>query len=207
MVTAPLLAEQLSGMLSPVGLERRRLNALFAAAAGLCLGTRCALRVLAAERGTLASSPVAAVDVLLRERLDKEHGFHHFDWGGYLVFRGVPSYVDGRLEPFLVRGIFDRYLDIESHGDLEALERMHVRWLLTKPGSRLSAAAARRSDWERIFSDPMSELLAATRGVGFPSHSCGSTRAGEAPHTARTEVAGDLARRASGPRGLSGSGG
>jgi hypothetical protein len=158
MVTAPLLAEQLSGMLAPAGLERRGLNACVAGAAVLTLGAMCGLRIFAAERETLATSPVAAVGVLLREGLDQERGFHHFDWGGYLVFRGVPSYVDGRLEPFIARGIFARYLDIESRGDLDALERMRVRWLLTKPGSRLSAAAARRSCWKRIFRDRMSEL-------------------------------------------------
>ncbi|MGC4118330.1 MAG: hypothetical protein QM765_28005 [Myxococcales bacterium] len=116
-VAAPLFAEQLSGVLSPKGLTNRKLNAAVAAIAMVLLGGIGLVHVATTELDVRATAPVAAVDRLRREGLQGERGFHYFDWGGYLVFRDVPSYVDGRLEPFLGSGVFERYLAIEEKGD------------------------------------------------------------------------------------------
>jgi len=116
------------------------------------------MRVAAADLEVRATAPVAAVDALRREGLHQQRGFHLFDWGGYLVFREVPSYVDGRLEPFLSSGVFERYLAIEQQGDLAALDAQGVRWVLTRPGLPISKALGVGDDWERLFSDQASEL-------------------------------------------------
>ena len=158
LVAAPLLAEQLSGVVSPNGLRNEKLNAVVAGLAVVLLGGMCGLRIFTAELDVRANAPVAAVDVIRRENLQNERGFHFFDWGGYLVFRDVPSYVDGRLEPFLGSGVFKRYLAIEENGDLGALDRDQVHWILTRPGFPIAKAAAGSPAWVRIFADRTSEL-------------------------------------------------
>ncbi len=158
LVAAPLLAEQLAGVLSADGLANRKLNAAVAGIAVVLLGGIAAFRLAVTELDVRATAPVAAVDALRREGLQGERGFHFFDWGGYLVFRDVPSYVDGRLEPFLGSGVFARYLAIEEKGDLAALEEDGVRWLLTKPGFPVAKAAAQSQEWQQVHRDPLAEL-------------------------------------------------
>ncbi|HEY3447357.1 MAG TPA: hypothetical protein VGK67_13380 [Myxococcales bacterium] len=158
-VAAPLLAEQLAGILSPEGLSNRRLNAVVAGLAVVLLGGMSAFRIAVTDLDVRATAPVAAVDTLRRENLQTGRGFHFFDWGGYLVFRDVPSFVDGRLEPFLgAGGVFERYLAIEEKGDLDALEKADVRWILTRPGFPIAEAAAKSAGWERIHRDALAEL-------------------------------------------------
>ncbi|MBI5549602.1 MAG: hypothetical protein HY901_37425 [Deltaproteobacteria bacterium] len=159
LVAAPLLAEQLAGIVSPRGLREERLNLAVAAVAVLLLGGVGALRLAgtAAEIRTIA--PIAAVDLLRARGLEKEPGFHYFDWGGYLVFRDVPTYVDGRLEPFLgSSNIFARYLEIERKGDVTRLEGEGVRWVLARPGTPIATGVAQRPGWTRLFNDAGSEL-------------------------------------------------
>ncbi|MCA9946363.1 MAG: hypothetical protein KC449_22925, partial [Anaerolineales bacterium] len=54
-----------------------------------------------------ARYPVAAVDYLQETGLDEARGYNSYNWGGYLIWRGVPVFVDGRADvygdPFLLR--------------------------------------------------------------------------------------------------------
>jgi len=56
---------------------------------------------LRANADVIASRyPVAAVDFLARTGLLTEHGYNPYDWGGYLIWRRVPVFIDGRAEVY-----------------------------------------------------------------------------------------------------------
>jgi hypothetical protein len=44
--------------------------------------------------------PVAAVDFLERTGLIEKHGYNPYDWGGYLIWRRVPVFIDGRADVY-----------------------------------------------------------------------------------------------------------
>lgn len=157
-IAAPLLAEQLSSLLSRKGLDKPRVNLAVAAAATLMLGGIMLARMRLIPLDVQREIPVDAVDALERSGLAEERGFNFFDFGGYLVFRKIPTLVDGRLEPFLHAGVFDRYVALEEHADVEALEKDGVRWILAHTGTRMAAAAAARPGWRALRRDELGEL-------------------------------------------------
>jgi len=56
---------------------------------------------LRANSAVIASMyPVAAVDFLARTGLLEKHGYNPYDWGGYLIWRRVPVFIDGRADVY-----------------------------------------------------------------------------------------------------------
>jgi hypothetical protein len=157
-VAAPVLAEQLSPLVSPKGLTRPLVNLAVALVALVMLGGVSLARLRLIPLDVRAQIPVEAVNQLERSGLSHERGFNYFDFGGYLVFRQIPTFVDGRLEPFLHAGVFERYVQIEERADLEALEQDGVRWILAQTGTRVAAAAAARPGWRALHRDAVGEL-------------------------------------------------
>ena len=159
LVAAPALAGALAGALPrrPL-LERRGPNALVAALGVGLLGSLCVARIVRWRAAVAALEPVAAAELLLSSPAAGARGFHHYDWGGYLLFRGLPSYVDGRLEPFRDDGVLARYLSIERRGDVAALEAENVRWVLDRPDWPLARALRGSAGWRLAYRDGRSEL-------------------------------------------------
>ena len=77
-------------------------------------------------------------------------------FGGYLIFQGVPTFIDGRIEmygdPFL-----RRYLAVE-HGATpaleEALKQYGIAWTLLHPQDGAVAALDHLSGWRRAYTGP-----------------------------------------------------
>ena len=168
-VAAPALAGPLGAWFSPEGfLENRRVNAAVAALAMLLFGAIGVERLRAWPMDIRTAAPVEAVEALECAGLAGTRGFAYFDWGGYLVFRRIDTYVDGRLEPFLDSGIFDRYLEVERTGDMAWLEANQVRWLLEKARSPLDRAAEGRPGWHLGYRDQGSVLWLRDAAAGNP---------------------------------------
>jgi hypothetical protein len=158
-VAAPVLAEQLSSLLSRKGLSKPGVNLAVAASAALVLGGVMLARVQLIPLDVRSEIPVDAIDELERSGLAQERGFNFFDFGGFLVFRKIPTLVDGRLEPFLHAGVFDRYVALETRGDVESLEKEGVRWILARTGTRMAAVAAARPGWRPLHRGEIGELF------------------------------------------------
>ena len=157
-IAAPVLAEQLAARMSPRGFENRAANAAIAAAAALFLGAIGAVKLAAAPQQLRAEYPIDAVEALERSGAATARGFNYFDFGGYLVYRRIPTFIDGRLEPFLETGLFDRYVLLERQGDPVALEGQGICWALLSPGSPLDLALNEREGWSLEHEDPLAVL-------------------------------------------------
>jgi hypothetical protein len=79
-----------------------------------------------------------------------------YEFGGYLIFVGVPPFVDGRADlygdAFLTR--FNRALNLGDTDLLpQLLDRYHAGWTLLPPGMPAVALLDRLPGWHRLYAD------------------------------------------------------
>ncbi|MBS1189191.1 MAG: hypothetical protein H6R10_983 [Rhodocyclaceae bacterium] len=79
---------------------------------------------------------------------------YHF--GGYLIFAGIPPYIDGRADmygdPFLAA--YGRALRLEASDSLpQLLESHHIGWTLLAPEVPAIALLDRLPGWRRLYAD------------------------------------------------------
>jgi hypothetical protein len=76
-------------------------------------------------------------------------------FGGYLAFRGVPTFIDGRIEmygnDFLAEDVAAERGDAPVLKDL--LARYRIGWTLLLPQSGAAAVMDRQEGWERVYAD------------------------------------------------------
>jgi len=82
--------------------------------------------------------------------------FNDYMFGGYLIFAGVKTFMDGRAELYF-NGLFEKTHDAELGSDdapfLQLLDRYHVTWALLMPGSAGIAKLSRSPHWKEIYQD------------------------------------------------------
>jgi len=158
-IAAPIAAQYIDPFMRSLRFQRPALNTTIAAVTLLLLGAIAVKGVREADSEVFSNTPVRAVSVLEELGIAQSRGFNYFDWGGYLVMRKIPTFIDGRLEPFLRIGVFDEYIAIEQRGDAAALEAKAVRWALTPPQTRLARALTQRQGWQLAYSDDLASVF------------------------------------------------
>ncbi len=99
-------------------------------------------------------TPGAALDAARRLGLSGPV-FNGETFGGYLVFRGVPTFIDGRVEMYGNDFLATDYR-AERGGEAvlsEILERYHIAWTLLAPGIGAVGVIDRLPGWERVYAD------------------------------------------------------
>lgn len=78
-----------------------------------------------------------------------------YDFGGYLIFSGIPPFVDGRIDLYGDAFMRDYADALAAKGDalLRLLERYKVNWALLAPGTAAVAVLDRLPGWERVYAD------------------------------------------------------
>jgi hypothetical protein len=155
----PIAAWIGSAPLSAVGLTVARLAApahrpavalVFAAAAAISLPVL--LRPI--ERRDDSVTPGAALAAAAQMRL-KGPVFNSEGFGGYLVFSGIPTFIDGRIELY-GDAFLARYLEAER-GDETALVallgRYGITWTLLAPEQGATQRLDNLQGWRRVYSD------------------------------------------------------
>ena len=81
--------------------------------------------------------------------------FSDYDFGGYLIFEGVPVFVDGRIDLYGDDFMRSYAAALEGEGDAlpRLLDRYRVAWTLLKPDEAAVAALDRDPAWERVYAD------------------------------------------------------
>ncbi|WP_439393075.1 hypothetical protein ACRQ5Q_27710 [Bradyrhizobium sp. PMVTL-01] len=104
-------------------------------------------------------SPKGAVDYILEHNLNGNI-YNSYNFGGYLIFRGLPTFVDGR-------NVFDDGFMDENWTIVAARPREFIRYLdkyrvsigLVAPDSLEAHEFRASSDWIPVYSDDISELF------------------------------------------------
>ena len=94
---------------------------------------------------------IARSDLATAERVLNDYGF-----GGYLIFAGIPTFIDGRGElyggPFIDR--YNRALALIDLGDfLKLLDEYKIGATLLAPNTPAVAMLDRLPEWQRVYGD------------------------------------------------------
>jgi hypothetical protein len=102
--------------------------------------------------------PVAAVDYLDASGLADERGYNSYNWGGYLIWRGVPVFVDGRADVYgddflhYYRRTFD--MTDQWRGPLDEFA---IRYVIMEAASPLNTLLA-TAGWQRVYADDVAHV-------------------------------------------------
>ena len=105
-------------------------------------------------RGDDAVTPASALAAAQRLGLSGRV-FNAERFGGYLVFAGVPTFIDGRIEmygnDFLAREVAAEYGDVATLATL--LDQYRIDWTLLPPQSGAAKALDHMPGWRRLYAD------------------------------------------------------
>jgi len=107
-----------------------------------------------------ARYPVAAVDYLEASGLDEARGYNSYNWGGYLIWRGVPVFVDGRADvygdPFLL--FYREAFEVRATWQ-EPLDEYNVDYVLFERGTPLTAVLTASPEWTQVYEDDIAQIF------------------------------------------------
>ncbi|HTW33634.1 MAG TPA: hypothetical protein VMD53_03370 [Rhizomicrobium sp.] len=101
-----------------------------------------------------ATTPATALDHV-PGALRTQNVLNEYDFGGYLIFRGVKPYIDGRTDLY-GDAFMDRYFQITrpDRGALEqTLRNAHVAWTIFSPASPVVDLMDSEAGWKRLYAD------------------------------------------------------
>lgn len=152
----------LSGQATPPRPTRimAALNWLVVALALLVAVGWTAGEVLGNEEAIAARYPVAAVDYLEESGLAEARGYNSYNWGGYLIWRGLPVFVDGRADVYGDAFLFyyRRAFDATPQWQ-DPLDDYDVAYVLMERGSSLGAVLAESGRWSLVYEDGVAEVF------------------------------------------------
>ena len=108
-----------------------------------------------------AITPKAAIDFVQRTNI-AGNVFNWYNFGGYLIFSGIPTFIDGRTELF-GDDFLHKYSEAEKLADInsafEMLDEYKVNWVVFPPEVPLMKALARSALWDEVYSDEYSAVF------------------------------------------------
>ena len=122
-----------------------------ATAASVLIGARLSVPLV---RPNGPFTPRAALDHV-PPSLRLKPVLNDYGLGGYLIFRGVRPFVDGRIDlfgdAFMAR--FQRIIDPDPAELDRALERYDIAWTILAPGEGVTALMDAKPGWRRLYAD------------------------------------------------------
>ncbi|QSO52256.1 hypothetical protein JZ785_26590 [Alicyclobacillus curvatus] len=104
--------------------------------------------------------PVGAVNYMESHHLTTRI-LNKYDWGGYLIYRGIPTFVDGRTDVFLKNGIFMDYLALQNvwWNAPDLLNKYHFQAILFNSGSSLVTYLTHTGQWKVAYYGTNADVL------------------------------------------------
>ena len=143
-----------------VGRPLLRLLAIGLAAAGIS-----ASALLPERRPPPEMAPAAAVDYL-GARAKEGKIYNDYLFGGYLIFRGIPTFIDGRSDQLFGGGFIGelyRTLDGPPREFRKLLDKHDIRFALVRPKTRDAYALDEGDGWRRLYADNAAILYERVR--------------------------------------------
>jgi len=106
-------------------------------------------------------SPIAEITPAAALRAARDAGasgpvFNAHDFGGFLIWSGVPTFIDGRNDQLFIGGFAPTLYAAEANEDdapfLALLDRYGITWALIRTGSA-AAVKLDRAGWRRVHAD------------------------------------------------------
>ncbi len=104
--------------------------------------------------------PVTAVAYLQESGLAEKQGFNAYNWGGYLIWHGIPVYIDGRADVY-GDDFMLFYLQAYKASATweEPLTAYQVDYVIMELGQPLNSLLALSPAWEEVYRDEVSQIF------------------------------------------------
>lgn len=104
--------------------------------------------------------PVTAVDYLEQSGLAKQRGYNSYNWGGYLIWRGVPVFVDGRADVYGDDFLFyyRRAFEVRENWE-DPLDTFDVDYVVMERNSPLSVLLLHDAGWQEAYADELARIF------------------------------------------------
>lgn len=105
--------------------------------------------------------PQAALDFVQEKKLTGRV-FNDYDFGGFLIFSGIPTFVDGRALPFgdeFLHRYFDAADLVDIGASFKLLEDYKIDWIILKPARPLTKALLQSAIWDKVYADQYSVVF------------------------------------------------
>ncbi len=108
--------------------------------------------------------PVAAVDYIEENDLDELNVFNAYNWGGYLIWRRIPVFIDGRTELY-GNEFFGRYLQTFTVSPewQQLLDEYDVDYVMVDTISPLSTILEAHTGWQAAYQDDIATIYMKNR--------------------------------------------
>ncbi|MBV9566329.1 MAG: hypothetical protein JOY90_38685 [Bradyrhizobium sp.] len=160
MILAAPLARQIAGSeaAAPHPSAPRR-SVLYACAAIVLMAGTAAYGAVARFAPNLHGSPVRAVIEL--KKLHVDHVFNDYDFGGYLIANGVPTFIDGRTELFGEKFFVDHNAAsglMEPENLFRLLDAYAIDATLLRTQSPATKLLDHMDGWQKIYADDIATI-------------------------------------------------
>jgi hypothetical protein len=167
LVLAVPLARQIGGAeASTPGVASPRRGLLFAGVAIAMLAGTVAYASMAHFKPDARETPVAAVAAL--KKLNVARVFNDYDFGGYLIASGVPTFIDGRTEVFGEKFFVDHNNAsalIEPDSLFRLLDQYKIEATLLRTQSPATKLLDHIDGWQRVYSDDIATIHVRNAGA------------------------------------------
>jgi hypothetical protein len=103
--------------------------------------------------------PVTAVTYLEESGLAEQPGYNSYNWGGYLIWRDIPVFVDGRADVYGDDFLFYYLQAFEIRPNWEEpLSEFDVSYVIMERGSPLFALLDASGKWQEAYSDDIAKI-------------------------------------------------
>jgi hypothetical protein len=104
--------------------------------------------------------PQAAVDFLEREGLASQRGYNDYRWGGYLIWRGVPVFVDGRADVYgdEFLSYYVKTVSVQEEWR-KPLDDYGVQYVLVDRSTPLDTLLAASKEWREAYRDGVAAIF------------------------------------------------
>ena len=133
--------------------------------AAAVVATRLAIPLVRTDNGNVPVTALAHVP----PQLLGQPVFNEYAFGGYLIFKGVKPYIDGRADMYGDAWV-QQYLAIAGGAQPtvdDAFKRWNIRWTILSPREPLVRMLDTRPGWRRIYADGFAVVHARADALDF----------------------------------------
>jgi len=98
--------------------------------------------------------PLGALAYVNQSGLAGKRMYNSYNWGGYLLWRGYPVFIDGRADVYMDAFMDEYVLAYQLRGDWRRpLDHYRVDYILIERGAALAVLLEESSEWTRAYAD------------------------------------------------------
>jgi hypothetical protein len=104
--------------------------------------------------------PAAAADYLVESGLAETNIYNHYEWGGYLIWRRIPVFIDGRTELYGDEFFLSYLQAFEARQNWEEpLDTYGVETVIMPRNSALATVLTASAGWGEVYADDQARIF------------------------------------------------